>query len=243
MPTRLLDRPVRLLDLLSSPAAVFGVTRDVPVSQELQGIDYKLLCLEARFAHDKRMAKIATVLPNTLELVEASLGSIVLAFVDACPAADISRLENARQFYGFLRARSQKDQLSPPYLIDVAACEIAFAQVRVHGNRQDADCSTDVPVTAVRRNSSAVLVRCNYDIRPIFEGSSDGAAVVNRDTPLGVAMPIGAEEPQVFELFPAVFDLLSTLDQWTDADVIASPSERDELICDLLTCGLLEVRH
>jgi hypothetical protein len=73
-------------------------------------MDPRLLCLEARFSHEKRMAKIVTVFPKTFRLLGADRAAIVREaivreFVAACPPTDITRIENARQFHDFLCAR------------------------------------------------------------------------------------------------------------------------------------------
>src|SRR5271167_1024909 len=97
--TPLLDRQVRLLKYLTSSSAIFGEEGDSPLDQALRGIDRRLLRLEARFSHEKRMEKIVTVFSKTLHLLGANRATIVHEFVDACPPTDITRLENARQFY------------------------------------------------------------------------------------------------------------------------------------------------
>ena len=56
--------------------------------------------------------------------------AIVAEFIKACPPIDISRLVNARQFQEFLFTRWEA-RSEPPYLRDVAACELAIAEVRV----------------------------------------------------------------------------------------------------------------
>jgi hypothetical protein len=130
MAKRLLDRQVSLLHYLTSSGAIFGDQRNVQLDPALRGIDRALLRIEARFSHDKRMEKIVAVFPRTFALLGAGRETLVRDFVDACPPADISRLENARAFHAFLCGRWRHEPPTPPYLCDVAACELACASAR-----------------------------------------------------------------------------------------------------------------
>jgi hypothetical protein len=240
MSNRLLDRQVRLLEFLTSGAAIFDDRDGAPVDRALDGIDCGLLRLEARFSFQKRMEKIAAVFPRTFEMIEGHSDAIIREFVVSWPPRDIGRLENARQFYDFLCGDCRYVAVLPPHLRDVAACELALAQVRTCEPTHDTKRKNALQ-SAVRRAPGAVLLRCVYDVRPIFEGAS-GTEPVGRETLLGVAMPIGAGEPRIFELLSPVFDLLSVMDEWTDPAALVAAPKLNELILDLSACGLIEVR-
>jgi hypothetical protein len=243
---RLLDRQVSLLNYLTSGAAIFGDQREAPIDRALRGIDLGLLHLEAHFSYQKRMEKIVAIFPNTFELLGNERTRIVRAFVETCPPVDIGHLTNARQFHDFLVARWRRRAPKPPYLRDVAACELACATVRAHvgdagpekenGKRRKLH-------RAIRRGPGAVLLRCAYDVRSIFEAGPGKAVPAKRDTPLAVALPPGVNQPQVFELPVAVFDLLSALDHWTDPAALTGMTDLDLLIRELADHGLLEVRR
>jgi len=192
------------------------------------------------------MEKIVAVFPRTFEILGGKQPAIIREFVEACPPSDVSRIENARQFYDFLSACWRHEPQEPPYLRDVAACELACAQVRVdaedRGSEAEKD-QKDATRYGIRRRAGVMLRRCAYDIRPIFEDGSGGAAPTERDTPLAIAVPPGAEHPRMFELLPVVFDLLATLDDWTDPAALGATPELKELIRDLAAHGLLEVRR
>jgi hypothetical protein len=245
MPRRLLDRQVSLLKYLTDGSAIFGERADAALDGALRGIDLRLLHLEARFSHEKRMEKIAAVFPRTFELLGVKRDSIIREFVQACPPADISRIENARQFNEFLHGRWQRQAPNPPYLPDVVACEFALAQVRVA-----ADCSpTELPKTGAgsrgsgaRRSPGVALLRCAYDVRELFEHGS-GSIPIARDTWLAIAVPRHAGEPQIFELDPVAYDLLDALDDWTDAAAFGGAPDANDLLTDLAAAGLLQVRH
>ncbi len=245
MAKRLLERQVSLLEYLTSSAAIFGAGARASVPRPLHGIDPRLLRLEAQFSYDKRMAKIVGIFPHTFAMLGDDRDMILQDFVEACPPIDIGRIVNARQFYDFLFARWRREPPEPPCLPDVATCELARGSVRIALEEQDGEAGSlaaPVPAGSLRRHPNVVLLRCAYDVRPIFEQGPDGVEPEERDTPLAVAMPCGAEVPQISELVPAVFDLLASLDDWTEASAFGDTPEAEELIADLVDHGLIEVR-
>jgi hypothetical protein len=240
MPDRLLDRQAKLLEHLTSAAAIFGAGSGVSVERVPQGINVGLLHLEARFSHEKRMQKIEWVLPRTADLLGSVKAAIIRDFVEACPPVSIRRLENARQFHGFLSARWLVEAPEPPYLPDVAACELAYASVR-DGEKQASKAREHPAPVGIRRHPSVILLRCSYDVRSVLEGRAGEAPLARRETPLAVSMPNGAEHPIVSELSPELFDLLEMFDDFVDLEAFSNLREVNELIADLTCRGLLEV--
>jgi hypothetical protein len=241
---RLLDQQASLLEYLTSCAAIFGDSDDAFRAQGLHGIDRGLLRLEARFSHEKRMEKIITVFPRTFEILGAKQAPLVQAFVAACPPADIGRLANARQFHHFLSTHWQRMRPEPAYLRDVTACEFACAEVRNFVEAQESEAAAGqqrMPRRRMRRRPTIVLLRCSYDIRSIFEEGAGAFHPAERDTPLAVAMPAGADRARVFELRPVIFDLLTALDAWTEPAELGETSDLEEIIHELTEHGLLEV--
>jgi hypothetical protein len=240
MPPRLLDRQIRLLDHLTSGAAIFGDRPGAPVSPALRGVDLRLLRVEAHVSHEKRMEKIVAVLPRTLALLGGRRDAVVRDFVDACPPADISRLVNARQFRDFLLGRRADRALTPRYAADVAACEVAIAEARSFvpektrarvGLRRD----------SIRRRPGTVLLRSDYDIRAMFERGDAAAAQPRRGaTLLAVAVPPRGREPRVFALAPDVFALLGALDAWTDRAAFGNSAHARAMIASLRDARLIE---
>jgi hypothetical protein len=241
---RLLDRQVRLLEYLTSGSAIFGGNGGVPMDNALHGIDGRLLRLEAQFSHHKRMEKIKSVFPLTFRLLERDCDTIVGEFARAFPRAGVGRIENALQFYDFLCGRWQQAPPVPPYLDDVAACELAIARVRSGIAASHAEPVGGKPprLGSIRRHPDVVLLRCGYDIRPIFEDASKGAAPARRDTPLAIALPPDAGHPSIFEISPLVFQAVGMLDDWTDRSELGGASEVDALVDELARYGLVEVR-
>src|SRR5262245_38773269 len=244
MAGRLLDRQTSLLEYLTSGSAIFGDEAEAPLNPDLRGVDRSLLRLKARFSFEKRMEKINAVFPRTFELLADHLTSIEHEFVEACPPIDIDRLENARQFYGFLAARGNNEATEPPYLRDVAACELARALARVGAEDRRLEPNngaTRAPQGCIRRRSGVILLRCAYDVRSVFEGGSGEAVPVKRETPLVISFSDGAEQPQVSEVLPVIFDLLGALDDWTDPAAFGDAPELKELIHQMELHGLIEV--
>jgi len=240
MSNRLLDRQVRLLDYLTSGAVIFDDMREVSPDDALAGIDCGLLRLEARFSYQKRMQKIAAVFPRTFDVLNGHADAMIRDFVNSYPPRDIGRLENARQFHDFLCASRERFAHLPPFLCDVAACELAYAQVRAGDGTRSA--GKDAPPNAIRRDPRVVLLRCSHDVRPIFETALTRGDPVARETLVGVAVPAGADQPRIFELLPPVFDLLSAMDGWIDPTSILATPKLNALVRDLSTAGLIEVR-
>jgi hypothetical protein len=241
MAKRLLDRQASLLDYLTSAAAMFDA-KGAATAPRLHGIDPVLLHFEARFSYEKRMEKIAAAFPRTLALLEDP-PRLMRRFAIACPPADISRLANARQFHAFLTARWRHKPPKPPYVRDVARCELACAEARALqqaiGERTDA--GRGRPGTSgIRRNPGCVLLRCRFDVRPIFEEGSRTRAPSRRDTRLAVTMPPDSEQPQVFELPPATFDLVVALDDWVDPSAFGLMRDARRFVRDLVRHGILE---
>jgi hypothetical protein len=240
---RLLDRQARLLDYLTSGSAIFGTDGDAPVDRALHGIDARLLRLEAQFSHQKRMEKIKSVFARTFRLLENDCDTMACEFARACPPAWVGRIENAQQFYGFLCRRWQEAPPVPPYLDDVAACEFAVARVRSGIALSRAEPTGDnLPrLGSIRRHPEVVLLRCRYDIRPIFEDASNGMVPALRDTMLAVALAPGAGYPSIFEISSPVFQGLQMLGEWTDRSELGAASQVDELIDEFARHGLVEV--
>jgi hypothetical protein len=242
MVKRLLDRQVSLVAYLASGAAIFGSDADGPADPALAGFDQGLLQLEARFSHEKRMEKIAGIFSRTLELLGDEQAQVIRTFAERCPSDSIGRIENARQFNGFLIGLWR---FRPPplrYLADVAACELAFAEAR-NSESYAVDAApegTEPHPGGIRRHPGAALQRCEHDVQPMFEGANLHSAPVERETFLAFAIPHGASDVWVFELDPDVFALLSALSGWTPRSAFGDAEEADGLVGELVSHGLLE---
>ena len=235
----LLQRQADLLRHLTSADVIYGDAAERDVA--LPGLDLAMLRLEAVFSHEKRIEKVTAVYPRTLKLLGDRRAAIIRAFTTACPPAGISRLDNAVQFLEFLVSLWEHEPPEPEHLRDVAACECACARARV-GESAPARASVPDETPAVRRHPQALLERCRHDVRPIFEGADVAAPVACREIRLAIAVPIGAEHPQVFELPAAVFDLVEALTDWTARRAFGAAPEMDALFDALARHGVVEAR-
>jgi hypothetical protein len=234
----LFDRQARLLEYLTSSEAIFGRENNAPLDPALHGLDLDQLHSEASLSHEKRISKISAVFPQTFELMAEYRTMILHEFAIVCPPEHLGVIENARQFHGFLCSRQERESTQVPYLHEVAACELALAEVRVTGqNRQQViDGTSSIAPGSIRRRPGIVLLRCAHDIQPIFASAARGSPS-ERDTPLAIVMMPGTQHARVFEVAPAVFDLLLAIHDWTACDA----ADLKGVIGELVTCGLVEV--
>ena len=240
MSTRLLHLQASLLEYLTSAAAIFG-DRPVSPDHDLHGVDSGRLRLEARFSFDKRLAKISSVFPRAFAIFAGDWAPVLREFVDAQPPMDIGRLSNAQQFFDFLSRRFDNAHMEPAWLLDVAVCELACAQVRAHAKVGEPAIADTVP-GAVRCRPGAVLLRCTHDVRSVFEDRASDSAGVKRPTLLVVFIPPHVDRVQICDVGHEVFDLLSACPQWTDPTTLGLAGGSDEFVSDLAARGLLEVR-
>ncbi len=241
MTKRLLDRQSDLVHYLTSVAAIFDAETD-PVAPSLRRFDRRLLAIEARFSFEKRLAKIEAVFPHSFALIGKRRERLIHDFVASCPPAAIGRLENARQFYGFL-SQSWGRGRQPRYLLDVAACELAIATVR-SGAAGEARCGSMVstPSPRIRRSPQVELLRLRHDVRPFFEHAAVATNPARRDLRLAVVAQSSGQDPAIYELAPAIFDLVQSFDSWVDWAAVGGMKDARELIADLIARGLVEMQ-
>ena len=239
MSNPLLQRQIRLLEYLTSTAAIFENGGLSPSEDGLDGFDLDRLGLEARFSFEKRLEKIGAVFRRTFAICSWDWTPILRKFVEAYPPADIGRFENARQFLEFL-SKHKGANLEPPWLLDVAACELACARARRHRDIQRSTLN-HAALPAIRRAPGAAILRCDYNVRAVFE-DRPGGAVSRGETLLAILVPPETGRPEIFEIGSLVFELLSACEEWTGPATLGVVSRPELLIEDLAKRGLLELR-
>ena len=237
MPSPLFDRQSSLLQYLTSGSAIFGAAAPLPPA--LAGMNRGQLHLEARFSHEKRIAKIMSVLPRSWALL-GDRDRLIADFVASCPPETLATVANARQFVRFLGQRWQAEAPLPAYLPDIAACEIAWATLRSEDEELREMSPYPAKPGAIRRVPGVILLRCAHDVRPIFEGEA-GVIPVARDTPVAIFIPPGSDRPVFAELQPKVFALLALLDEFTNPATLPPVARKQEMIEALTAHGLIEV--
>jgi hypothetical protein len=66
---------------------------------------------------------------------------------------------------------------------------------------------------------------------------------MQRDVPLAILARAATDQPQIFELPLAVFDLLGSLDDWVPLAPFGQSEDARTLIGDLANTGLIEIRR
>ena len=240
---RLLDRQASLITHLTSPSAYTAGAEGGGVLDHagLKGLDAGRLALVGALSLTKRIDKIEVVLAKTFAHLDARRESWIPAFADACPPHTATRYDNAQQFYGFLCERWRDEPPDPPYLRDLAAYEMAFARVRFFAGTT-ADTPAPVPVPAFRRHPDAELLRCEFDIRPLFDETVAPATPERRDVWLVISCPDAAFGPRVFEVAPEIFDMLDAAAEWQmlNPGGAAAPGAGAATMSDLAARGMIE---
>jgi hypothetical protein len=93
----------------------------------------------------------------------------------------------------------------------------------------------------VRRSPAVVLLRTAHDIRPLFENASEVGDPVARDVALAIVAQASLNAPEIFELAPAVLELLGSLDDWVDQAAFEEWENARKMVADLANAGLVEV--
>jgi len=244
MASRLLLRQISLLRYLSSAAAMFGDQSKAPVDRALRGIDPAALRLQARFACNKRLERIAAVFPRTLEILANDRTLILREFVEAIPPTSKSTLANAREFHAFLMLRWEYEAPRPLYLPDVASCELAMTEVR-NVVKDHERVTKDVSKRAgncIKRRRSVVVLSCAFDVRPIFDSGSSNIVAPKRKTSIAVTLTAGSREVRLVKVPTNAGDALMLLDDWTHARVLDAFGERDYLLRLLAAQELIEMQ-
>lgn len=240
MSSMLLEKQIALLQHFTSSAAIFDRNRAAYANSALVGFSGERLLLEARFSHKKRMAKIIGFFPRTVTILQDESTEFVRDFVDAFPATTTSRSANASEFFQFLRLHCRCKRTLPEFIVDVASCELASAQVH-HGPPPSKASSRPIARGAVRRHRRAALLRCDYDVQPIFAMPSR-RTVSKRDTFLGISLPASVQGPSVFEMSHLTFELLTALDDWTHPNAMVGIPHLQEILRELAASALIEVQ-
>jgi hypothetical protein len=244
MNNRLFDRQSSLLEHLSSTTVIFGDQANAPIDPALRGIDRGVLRLQARFACNKRIEKIIAVFPRTLEILGADQRLILREFVAASRPTNKSTLANAREFHEFFSARWRCEPSKSAYLPDVAACELAMAEVRnvEDYERPSKKGKSDEPKRSIRRRRSVFPLRCAHDIRSIFDAGPGEFVPPKRDTSLVVTLSAGFRDLRIVEVAPVVVDALMLLDDWANPSTLDAFGDRKNLVSHLAAQEHIEVQ-
>lgn len=219
---RLIDRQTELLRHVTSPAFIFGTEELESASRDpnLEGMDIGRLRLEAEFSYGKRMNKIRQSFARTVALLGHGFSVIARDFASTHPPRTYERYPEAKSFFDYFLENWAHKPSTPAWATDVAAIELALSRARTLRpttmvNEAMSECPKEPRSSWYRAHPCGLLVRCGYDVRPLFEPARSGEAVVQRQVHLTVLASRGAQRPMVMELAPQAFALMERSTEWT----------------------------
>ena len=246
---RLIDRQTGLLRHLTGEAFMFG-TRDLAAAAldpDLRGMDIPRLRLEAELSFAKRTDRIRETFARTASVYGSRFTGMVREFAVACPPRTYERHPDARDFFDWLEERCADDPSVPAWTVDVARIEIALARARTFrpseaeedtlaGRPNDGSCAWYCTHPCV------ALVRCRFDVAPLFLPGRSGEDIVRRDLPLAVLASRHRRHPEIMEIVPEAFALLDRSSAWSRLGLETASSEDAStraLVMDLSAQGLM----
>jgi hypothetical protein len=183
------------------------------------GIKPEMVELLASLALGKRLEKVTKVLRKTCSYLKSDLRESAIAFASQHPPLRPDSFFNACQFYSFLRHRWLACPPDPPFLPDLAYCELAVIAVE---RRARAGAMPRLPSAKiderlkVRRHPALHFRRCQYDIRRLLDGTEDHEkAIQNQSICLVLSQPLGETVPKIFHADETLFALLRGWNLWS----------------------------
>lgn len=250
---RLIDRQTRLLRHMTSPAFIFGTEELASAVQDpdLEGMDIPRLRLEAEFSHSKRMKKLRQTFQRTAALWGHEFSAITRDYASAHPPRTYERYPDAKCFFDYFLENWAHKPSTPAWAVDMAAIELALSRARTlrptaMENEAVAECPKQPCSSWYRTHPCAMLMRCGYDVRPLFEPARAGEAVTQRQIHVAVLASRGRRRPLVMELAPDAFALMERSAVWTMLDlepVSNSPAAVDKALIEHLAGQSLVLVH
>jgi hypothetical protein len=210
----------------------------------------KIMEMVAMLALGKRIRKVMNILPRTFTFLNCDVKHLAIAFAGRHPPISAESYFNACQFYHFLRRQWIAEPPTPPFLPDLAYCELAAIGVGRRAKPQRVPVLSSSPLDLrpfqIRRAPAVHFRRCQYDIEPLLSGASTDIAEVEKG-PVYVILsrPLYAARPRLFPVDEALFELMSNLGSWIVQD--PQPLRNNQRILDFYrnmeNHGFIEVRR
>ena len=240
---KLIDRQTNLLRHLTSQAFIFGTDQlgAAAGDPDLRGMDIRRLRLEAEFSYNKRIQRIRQTFERTATLLGRRFPAIAREFASSHPPETYERYPDARRFFDHFVEHWAGRPPTPAWAADTAAVELALAGARTlrptaMETAALAACPTQPSSRCYRTHPCAVLIRCRYDVRPLFEPGRSGETLNPRRVCLAVLASRGRRQPAVMELSPEAFALLELSTAWSQPG-----PDRQALVKRLAAQGLVLV--
>lgn len=246
---RLIDRQTGLLRHLTGEVFMFGTGElaAAALDPDLQGMDIARLRLEAEFSFAKRTGRIRETFARTASLYGSRFTGMLREFAIACPPRTYERYPDARDFFDWLEERCAGDCLAPAWTVDVAKIEIALARARTFRPSEAeeealAGRPNDGSRTWYRTHPCVALVRCRFDVGPLFVPGRAGEDLARRDLPLAILASRHRRHPETMEIVPEAFALLERSSAWSRLGLETASSEDAStraLVMNLSAQGLM----
>jgi hypothetical protein len=235
----LLELQSALVTCLTDPRALKDFRAGAAVWKRLLFVDPDLLELMSSLYQGKRLDKLTRVLPKTLAYLASEMADLTREFMKHHPPLNADSYTNACQFYGFLRRRWRTRPPNPPFLPDLAYCELA----RVGLERQAVLGRPAVMPSAsplggrslmIRRSQRIRLYVSQYDIQSLFDTRGyDGAAIVRQPMFIVLSRPLDSLTGRIFSIDRELFVLLRGLNDWTMVSLADEPHNSEQTIAFL----------
>jgi len=205
----------------------------------LSFLDPNLMELMRSLHRGKRLDKIRKILPRTMAYLNPEMDELTSEFMRCHPPLSADSYRNGCQFYSFLRRRWRVRLPNPPFLLDLAYCELAKVGLERRTTVEERGVLADASPIAqgavmIRRRARVRLHQCQYDIQPLLDpGGHLGAVIHNRPVSMVFSQPLNSISGKIFGVDYTLFGLLKGLNSWTRVSVA------DDLGCSENTISFL----
>jgi hypothetical protein len=247
----LFDLQSSLVACLTSPNAVRESQAGVAGARRLSFLGPDLVHLLSSLYRGKRLDKLTKVFPQTLAYLAPEMPALSTEFLNRHPPLNADSYTAGCQFYGFLKRRWHVQPPSPPFLQDLAYCELARVglerQVVPPPSAALADGSaSEEPQVLIRRRRGVRMCACGYDIRPMFDPDEQGRPMVVRQAVwIVMSRPLAAASGRIYGVAEKLFELLGSWRRWTAVDLRSESSGAEQtlgMLRQLEQLGFIEVR-
>lgn len=245
----LLELQTALIRCLTDPIALREFRSGAAGWESLSFLDPELMGLMSAFYQSKRLDKVAKVLPLTFVYLASEMAELTPEFMKRHPPLNADSYTHGCQFYSLLRRRWRTHPPRPPFLPDLAYCELARVGVerrRPAGGPALLTGAEPPAAIIIRRRRGVRLHLCQYDIQPLFDPHAGGGGdVVHRRVCLVLSRPLASLSGKMLRVEEELFSLLKGLCNWTKVGFASDPRHSEQnfaLLQRLEELGFLEVQ-
>ncbi len=246
----LLELQRNLVSYLADPSAFEELEASRCRPPMFEAIDPAHLKLVGSLAQGKRMSKIMRLLPRTFSCLTSDRRGLFREFSLRYQPRSAESYVNALQFYVFLRRRWRKEPAAPPFLPDLAYCELALAGAARTADAQEPALSGLPPSAGfgpirIRRRPGVYLRCCQYDIHPLLDPKGTPGPINRERTFVIVTCPLNSNARSVLGVNEAIFETVRACRSWQTIEPGDGLLERASvrgLFRRLEELGIVEVR-